>query len=228
MGIPCFAGGLYVSDPDDFYSFVNFSQFGNALQTQFGSANITVDANPLGDISAYSAAILLPRLFAPGLNATEVTNLNNFINSGKRVFIAGENETFFSAWNDSFLTPLGAAAGSDYGPSATVVSINLLGSNYLTNGVSTVSVVAAGTVGSGGTALSTPEVMAMFGTSSNVVTFLDYSALYGFDSSPNNVQFYGNVAGWLAGADTGAPEPASMALTGSVLGAALWWRRRRG
>jgi hypothetical protein len=152
--------------------------------------------------------------------------LNNFIGSGKRTFIAGENSSFYSAWNDSFLVPLGGTAGPDYGPSATVVSITLLGSSYLTNGVPTMSVSATGTVGSGGTPLSSPEVAALFGTTSNVLTFMDFSTFYGFDSSPNNVQFYNNVSGWLAGADTATPEPASMLLTASALAAAFWWRRK--
>ena len=225
MGIPAFAGGLYVNNPENFLC-LPCGQFGITLQNQFGAGNVTTDTNTLGDLSGYSAVVVLARNFAPVLTPTETTNMMNFVNSGGRLMILGENSFFFSAWDNSFLSPLGGTLGSDYGPAATVVPITLLGPGYLTQGLTTINVAAAGTVGSGGTPLSNPEVLALFGPQNNVLVGMDMSMLYGFDTNTDSLQFYSNVAGWLAGADV-APEPASVGLTGSVLAGALLFARRR-
>jgi hypothetical protein len=162
-------------------------------------------------VSSSTALLLNLRLngsAATALSATEVTNLQAFIASGKRVLIIGENSSSFSGWDQSFINAVGNSA--TYSPIVTNGSVTPVVTNSLTAGVTSVAIGGGGSV-LGGTELFSQNVAATFGASDNVLLVMDVNALS--NNSGGTDQFQKNIATWLGGSvASDVPEPASWAM----------------
>jgi hypothetical protein len=129
------------------------------------------------------------------LSAGEVTNIANFIASGKRVVMIGEN-TSWTSWNNQILGVVGgtAANSTSNGFASTATA------NALTNGVTGIYIPSGGLTSTaiGGTALFSQNVATLWGSEQNVLTLLDvnvYSDTY--LSQPDNTEFAANTVAWI-------------------------------
>src|SRR5947209_875634 len=97
-GTSLFAGPLYVNQINPYLSYgvdlANWTQFTSALDTAFGGAgNVTVSSSQLPGLetlNSYSALLVVTRGFnnsgfTDTLSASEVTNLQAFMATGKPV-----------------------------------------------------------------------------------------------------------------------------------------------
>jgi hypothetical protein len=190
------------------YSLSSWGLMTSALNTAFvGSGNITVSASPLTDLNYMLG---FDRLWVtasqPGssLTATEIYNISQYIATGRRVVLIGENNSW-SAWNNSIL----ATVGGSYAGGETSVALAPAVSNELTAGVNLLRKAGDG-IAVGGTSLFSENVATLWGT--NVVSLLSINVI---DDERNNSQFDTNLANWLAGSgQVQVPEPATMLLFG--------------
>jgi hypothetical protein len=177
-----------------------------ALNAAFGASNITVNANPLAsaDLANVDALLVGIRTYTATLSATEISALQAFIASGRRVVIIGENGGSFSTWDTSFLTVLGGSLGSD-SSSSLVPAVT----NSLTAGVTGID-TGTGGVAVGGESLFNPNMITLWGANRNVLTILDGNALDdSTGAAAGNMQFKTNMANWLAAVPS-PPQPATV------------------
>jgi exosortase sorting signal-containing protein len=153
------------------------------------------DFENLALMMTYDALWLDVRDTSDTLTATEYSNIQAFITTGKRVVMIGENNSW-TAWNQQIV---GMNGGSYAGQTASGTATSVI-SNELTNGAPTVNLPTAGIVASGGTALYVPNFATLWGD--NVVTVLDVN-IFGdsYWSQENNGVFATNVANWIAGSE---------------------------
>lgn len=197
------------------------SAYGDYYVGGSGWANFTADlAGEVGgyvlgsiangaDVAGATAILVNERFYSQGMTAAETANLSAFLATGGRVVIFGEN----SGWTDWDNVLLAFASGgtASFGGEANG-STNAIVSNSLTNGVSSLNLVAAGvSTGGSGTQLFADNVAALWGAQQNLLTILDINAV---DNSFGNVQFSQNVADWLGSGQSGSavPEPATWAM----------------
>lgn len=163
-----------------------------------------------------------------GMSATEIANITDFISSGRRVVMIGEN-TAWSQWVSQILGLVGGTLSnaSSFGYTATAVA------HPLTGGVSGISVQNGGqaTVALGGTSLFTQNVATLWGDDQNVLTILDVNVFSNdYINEADNRQFTQNTVAWLAAEQDVVPEPSSCAVFLGVAlccGAAGWRKKRR-
>jgi hypothetical protein len=196
------------------YNASNWTGFTAALNTAFGgSSNITVTSSQLTNAAALANvdAILVDfRTMAATLAAGEVTNLQSFIASGRRIVLLGENSSW-TVWDNSILGLVGGTfSGSD--TSATLTPIV---SNSLTAGVTSLATSGDGITAAGGTSLFNLNVVTLWGAGQNVVTMLSVNTVDdSAGSAAGNVQFKTNLATWLAGGpSSGGTTPTVPALS---------------
>jgi hypothetical protein len=204
-----------------------FSSMQGAITNAFGgTANIVAVASIANFADLAGSTALFLDLGASGaggaLSAQEQVTLAQYIASGRRVFFLGENNAW-AGWNNSFLSLVGGTAS----PTLVTGPVTATGTHPITSGVTTVT-ITGGIAATGGTALFTPAVGALWGGAQNVFSFLDYNAFNNTNwGLTDNARFGGNVAQWLAGTQVGVvPEPSTYALLATglvVLGVA---RRR--
>lgn len=156
------------------------------------------------------------------LSPAEVINVTNFINSGRRVVMFGENDSWVN-WNNSILSLVGGSPEDSYsyGSASTQVS------NSLTDGVSSIYIGGGGNeagLAAGGTQLFSQNVATLW--SPNVLSILDLGVFEDQHLDDlDNTQFRDNVVNWIT---TPVPEPTSLLLTCSILGiVSASYRRRR-
>lgn len=156
------------------------------------------------------------------LSAGELANVVQFINSGKRVVLFGEN-TSWTSWNNNILSTVG---GTQFGSVGGSVSTVL--AHPLTAGVNQINVPAGASAAAGGTALFNQNVATLWGAG-NVLTFLDSNTLQDtYIGNNDNTQFGQNLANWIAAGSTSVPEPSTLGLLGiGLLGLGVM-RRKRG
>lgn len=171
-----------------------------ALDTATNNSFDTVaDFENLSLMLTYDALWLDVRDTSDTLTATEYSNIQAFIATGKRVVMIGENNSW-TGWNQQIV---GMNGGSYAGQTASGTANSVI-SNALTNGAPTVYLPAGGVVASGGTALYFPNFATLWGD--NVLTILDVN-VFENDSLPleNNSVFATNVANWIAGLEPAPP-----------------------
>lgn len=190
------------------YGLYSWNNMTAALNNYFGAANITVSG---GDLSNLSYLMGFDRLwltarqpYGQTLSATEISNIEAFIATGRRVVLIGENSAW-TDWNNAILQTVGGS----YSGNDTSDALFPVISNQLTAGVGMLTTVADG-LAVGGTPLFDENVATLWGNSQNVLSLLSVNVIEG----SSNQQFGVNMANWLAGQSTQVPEPATLLLLG--------------
>jgi hypothetical protein len=203
-----------------------------ALQSTFaGHLGATPTLTDLSAMLQYDA-LWVDQRYKSTPTAGELANLVAYANTGRRMVVVGENATW-GGWNAAVLGAFGGTEGSwNYGydtPGCRLSGTSTVLAHALTAGVAKVDMECGG-FAMGGTSLFDYGVATLWGPSLNVLVVLDANV---FDdrymTQYDGVRFEQNVVGWLAGASTTAPEPATFALLGTGLLAlgGIATRRRR-
>jgi hypothetical protein len=217
------AGSVLVRSPHFLtygYGDLSWQHFTSDLNVATGNRVATAtDLSNLTQMLSYDALLLQPGNPGSTLTAAELSNLQAFIATNRRVLLMGENGSWY-AWDVQVLGLVGGTYAGEADTSASAVR-----SNQLTAGAPTLSLPYCG-LANGGKALYSQNVAALWGTNDNVLTVLDINVWDDeYRSAANNAQFGTNVANWLA---SPVPEPSTLALLGAgALGLAGWaWRRK--
>ncbi len=203
------------------YGGDQYERMTSELDENFGTVTTTIDLSDLDEMLTYDAIWIAPQYSDQDiLSIEEIDNLTQFISSGRRVVMTGENVNW-AAWNQSILSIVGGSYddGFFYGQTSPVVS------HELTEGVSAVFVGGGGTESSGnGLSLFEENFATLWGD--NVLTILEGAIFSDSEDWPgigwndyDNGVFGQNVVNWLA-----IPEPATFLLLAS--GAVLLNRKR--
>ncbi len=227
-GAGAFAGFGYGYDP----------HWGNMTDAMDAASdnNVTVTSylNDFDELMSYDALFLNLRNTYSGsdfLGATEISNIINFIATGRRVVMMGDEDFSWGTWN----SPIFEIVGGTYGGYADGATTSVV-TNELTDGVGSVEVSGASKA-NGGTALYDENFATLWGD--NVLTVFDVNV---FSDAKwdvlDNGAFATNVASWLANSEsaTGSgsggsapvPEPATISLlTMGLVGMAVRRNRKK-
>jgi PEP-CTERM motif len=193
------------------YGLSSWGGMTTALNNSFGVGNITVSGSDLNNLSylmGFDRLWLTARQpYGQTLSATEISNIEAFIVTGRRVVLIGENSAW-TAWNNSILQTVGGS----YSGNDTSDILTALLSNQLTAGVGTLNTTADG-LAVGGAPLFNENVATLWGGSQNVLSLLSVNVIQD-GMGTGNLQFDVNTANWLAGQSTQVPEPATLLLLG--------------
>jgi hypothetical protein len=161
------------------------------------TVTVTSDFSNLAQMNSYDAIWLDQRGTTGTLSATEISNIQSFIATGKRVVLMGENSAW-TPWNNQLMSIVGGTyVGQVSGNSPLTPVIT----NALTAGISTVQPYAWGNV-TGGTPLFSGNFATLWGAGQNVLVILDVNL---WDDSgtgwpaADNALFGQNVAAWIGG-----------------------------
>ncbi|MBT4123145.1 MAG: autotransporter outer membrane beta-barrel domain-containing protein [Candidatus Ruthia sp.] len=185
------------------------------LEGDFGVGNITItgdsslDAYTTSNITDFDAILVDVGDESDALSADDISKLNTFIATGKRVLLFGENSTW-ATWNAS-------VESLDAISSDTTVSSGNTSFDTLTSDVSTVT-YTAGTSASGskGTALFGNRVSVLWGDDSNVLTAFDINFHDDTRISNNdNLQYSQNIGDWLFASAVSDSTAPTMTITSS-------------
>ena len=207
------------------YGLSDWTAMTTALNNAFGAGNITVNSSPLNNLPylmTFDRLWITPPNPGGSLTATEISNVQAFIASGRRVALIGENNNWAS-WNTSILQTVGGFySGIETSDTLTPAIVH-----PLTAGITSVTTIADGLAGVsvGGTSLFNENVATLWGSSQNTLSLLSVNVIDdSYGTSPGNQQFKVNIAQWLAAP---VPEPSSLALV-ALGGGFLVALRKRG
>jgi hypothetical protein len=197
------------------------------LTSRFGGA---VDFYPdlTGAFPGATALLVYMQPTSRTLTSIEATNLSDWIASGKRVGVFGDNWAF-ATWNGSFLPVLG---GTDCSTTAfSNAGGTPLVSHPLTTGITLLQTMGAPGCANGGIQLFSNTFAALFGSTQNALALMDVNTLdpQALQTWPENVRWGDNVADWLynSRSSTVTPEPATLVLLVPGLVAVVVAARRR-
>jgi hypothetical protein len=218
------------------YSDISYSTYRTTLNNAFGgAANVTLtpDLTNAAQVNSHTAIVVELRNGTDILSPVEKINMANFLASGRRVFMIGENQGW-QTWDQSLLDVVGGTyvgQSPSQGPDGDVTNYHVPLANLnhpLLDGVLSEDNEAEvfmfhGSVASGGTALFEWAPIAMlWGDQLNALTYFSNNEFYSSELSqhPGNLNLTQNIAEWLA-----VPEPASMSIL--AFGGLAVLRRRR-
>jgi len=211
------------------YGGYDWDNMTSALQTSTGN-QVTVVSNfeNLSQMLLYDALwIDIQQKYDPIygvynlLSDTEVNNISDYIDTGRKVVMIGENRSW-TPWNTQILNIVGGTFVDDTEDMGLVVTSSVY-AHDLTYSAPTIFLNSAGFV-SGGKALYDINFATLWGAQSNVLTILDVNVMSDeYWGVQHNGQFSLNVANWVADT-TVVPEPISSTLF--VIGAGILAGRR--
>lgn len=218
------ASSILVSNGNTFaYGLGNWSNMTAEMDgASGGNIDITVNFESLTQMLNYDALWLDQRHTYGSLSVNEVNNITSFINTGRRVVMVGENDSWLG-WNNQILGIVGSAYNAD-----TSGSISTVVSNEITSGVTSINAGGSAGTALGGTSLFSSNVVTLWGDG-NVLTMLDAGICSdGRWAAEDDATFCGNVANWVAASTVSAvPVPAAIWLFGSGLIALMGFAKRR-
>jgi hypothetical protein len=215
------SANLLVSQTGQFVNFFGYNkdfwpEMTDIMNAEFGAGNITttLEISDLSQVLSADALWLENRTGTAALSSQELSNLSDFVASGKRVVVFSENNTF--NWLDAIVEEITGDDFSfaDFNNFSSFSGVAATSSaNDLTENVGSVQVAGSGVFVDTGEALFDPNVAALFGNMSNVLIILDNNIFSDtFIDDQDNRQFAENVVAW-ANAETNiAPIPISSPL----------------
>ena len=207
------------------YGKNNWDNMTSAINNAIGASNVVLLDDLTGSLSGYDALMVELRNPSDVLSTTEMSNLQAFITTGKRVVMFGENDIWY-VWNNSIL---GVVGGSFDMYDSGVIDKRY--DHFLTTDVSSVYLPVGG-IAVGGTSLFDGNFATLWEPGLNVLTVLDVNVVSDvYWNYYDNSQFATNIANWLARSPSSpnnnvVPEPTSVLLFGFGL-LAIGVRRKR-
>lgn len=206
------------------YGSAGWSQITGLVDTATGNM-VTVVTDYTNNAQVQAAGALWvntgDRFGTIDLTAGEIANIIQFIGSGGRVVLFGEN-TSWTNWNNNILSVVG---GAQAGAANGILNTTLV--HELTAGVASINIPAGAAAAAGGTALFDQNLATLWGAL-NVLTFLDSNVLQdAFIGGADNLVFGQNLANWIAADVRQVPEPGTLFLLGLGLAGLGIARRRR-
>jgi len=141
------------------------------------------------------------------LSASEITNISDFIASGRRVVMIGENASF-TEWNNSIL---GIVGGTFFGFANSAGSLSVIADTPITAGFTTLDYnpqnSGVANPAPNATQLFDQNFAALWGTSQNVLIVLDSNVfISGTFLGGTRGRFLRNIAGWVTESRVAVPD----------------------
>ncbi len=205
------------------YNDPSYATYKSTLDAAFGGAanvSVTADLTDAAQVDAASAIVVELRNGGDVLSVTEITNLSNFIASGRRVVMLGENAGW-QTWDESLLGVVGGTyvgQSPSQGPDGDFTNYHVplapvaheLLTGVLSEDGEAEIFMFHGSIASGGLALFEYAPIAMlWGIDLNVLTYFSNNEFFSsvLSNHPGNLRFTQNMAAWLA---SPVPVPAAV------------------
>lgn len=178
------------------YGDYRYDNFSAEINSWFSTVDIAPNLEDYSQMLQYDAVMVQIREFNAVLTPTEKTNLTQYIATGRRVLMIGENPSLWFSWNNDICTVAGGSSTNQESNGNYNVANP---APILTDGVTTVNIPNGG-IANGGLNIFTTNTATLWsgnGTD-NVLTMLDVNVFE--DDRWNTLDggvFSANVAEWL-------------------------------
>ncbi len=178
------------------YGDYRYDNFSAEINSWFSTVDIAPNLEDYSQMLQYDAVMVQIREFNAVLTPTEKTNLTQYIATGRRVLMIGENPSLWFSWNNDLCTVAGGSSTNQESNGNYNVANPV---PILTDGVTTVNIPNGG-IANGGLNIFTTNTATLWsgnGTD-NVLTMLDVNVFE--DDRWNTLDggvFSANVAKWL-------------------------------
>ncbi|MBT6430571.1 MAG: hypothetical protein HOK30_23080 [Rhodospirillaceae bacterium] len=207
---------------------LNTTLFGYLGAATGNDVQVVSNLSDAAQVGAADALWVTARNYFETMSATEISNIQTFAATGKRVVLFGEHGGW-GTWNTSILAvPGGTNLGGGQSGVITASSV----SHPLTVGVGSVELLG-GSAAAGGTSLFAYDFINLWGAGQNVLTIQDSNLFQNANlASADNNPLALNLVDWIAGSAAfsanafviSAPPAAFLFVLG-LAGIAVWRRR---